>query len=154
VADPGKAKADAEAALPAGARVGGIKIASPIELQVLEDGRVLGSSTGTIAINDGTHTVELVNESLGFRFRQTVQVKPGQFTTVKISVPNGRISINAAPWADVWIDGTAAGQTPLANVALPIGQHEIVFRHPQLGEQRQNVTVKAEGLARVSAVMK
>jgi hypothetical protein len=29
-----------------------------------------------------------------------------------------------------------------------------VFRHPQFGEQRQNVTVKAEGLARVSAVMK
>jgi hypothetical protein len=153
VADSGKPKTEAET-LPAGARVGGIKIASPIELQVIEDGRALGSSTGTIAVNDGSHTIELVNESLGFRFRQTVQVKPGQFTTVNISVPNGRVSINAAPWADVWIDGTAAGQTPLANVALPIGQHEVVFRHPQFAEQRQNITVKAEGLARVSAVMK
>jgi hypothetical protein len=74
-------------------------------------------------------------------------------TAITIAVPNGRVSINAAPWADVWIDGAAAGQTPLANLVLPIGTHEIVFRHPQLGEQRQQVTVKADGLARVSAVL-
>jgi hypothetical protein len=65
-------------------------------------------------------------------------------------VPNGRISINALPWANVWIDGSAAGETPLANLSMPIGQHEIVFRHPQLGEQRQTVVVKTEGLTRVS----
>jgi hypothetical protein len=49
-------------------------------------------------------------------------------TNVKISVPNGHISINAVPWAEVLIDGTAAGETPLANLSLPIGTHEIVFR--------------------------
>jgi hypothetical protein len=146
-------KAEAEPAPPPGARFGGIRIASPIDLQVLEGGRLVGSTAGPIATNDGAHTLELVNESLGFRFRQTVQVRPGQMTTVNIAVPNGRVSINAAPWAEVWIDGTAAGQTPLANLSLPIGQHEIVFRHPQLGEQKQTVTVKAEGLTRVSAVL-
>ena len=146
-------KTEAEPTPPPGARFGGIRIASPIDLQVLEGGRVVGSTAGPIAVNDGPHTFELVNEALGFRFRQTVQVKPGQMTAVNISVPNGRISINAAPWAEVWIDGTAAGQTPLANLSLPIGQHEIVFRHPQFAEQKQTVTVKAEGLTRVSAVL-
>jgi 1,6-anhydro-N-acetylmuramate kinase len=56
------------------------------------------------------------------------------------------------PWADVWIDGAAAGQTPLANVSLLIGRHEILFRHPQLGERREVAVVKVDGIARVSAV--
>jgi hypothetical protein len=72
--------------------------------------------------------------------------------TVNVAAPNGRVSINAAPWADVWIDGNAAGQTPLANLVLPIGRHNVLFRHPQFGEQRQDVVVKVDGLARVSAV--
>jgi hypothetical protein len=52
----------------------------------------------------------------------------------------------------VWIDGTAAGQTPLANLSLPIGRHEILFRHPQLGEKLEIAIVRVEGIARVSAV--
>ena len=91
--------------------------------------------------------------SLGFRFRQSINVKPGQLTSVTIAVPNGRISINAVPWAEVTIDGNPAGQTPLANLTLPIGTHEVVFRHPQFPEQRQTVVVKADGLTRVSATL-
>jgi hypothetical protein len=71
-------------------------------------------------------------------------------TPLTISVPNGRLSINALPWADVLIDGKPAGQTPLANLSVAIGEHEIVFRHPQFGEQRQTTVVKAETAARVS----
>jgi serine/threonine-protein kinase len=79
-----------------------------------------------------------------------VTVKGGQMTSLNISVPNGRVSINAAPWAEVTIDGTPAGQTPLANLSLPIGTHEVVFRHPQFGERKQTITVKADGMTRVS----
>ena len=125
----------------------------PIELQVFKDGQVVGSSAGSIALNDGTHNLEFVNEALGFRYRQTVNVRPGQMTNVKIAVPNGRISINAVPWADVLIDGTAAGQTPLANLSLPIGSHEITFRHPQFGEKKQTVVVKAEGLLKITQTL-
>ena len=48
------------------------------------------------------------------------------------------------------IDGTAHGETPLANLTLPIGTHEIVFTHPQLGERKQTVVVKMDGLLRVT----
>jgi PEGA domain-containing protein len=143
----------ADRAAAAGSRFGGVRVSSPIELQVYEAGRLLGSTAGPIAINDGPHDLEVVNEALGFRFRQSINVRPGQLTGVTINVPNGRISINAAPWAEVIIDGNAAGQTPLANLSLPIGTHEIVFRHPQFPEQRQTVVVKADGLTRVSATM-
>jgi hypothetical protein len=64
------------------------------------------------------------------------------------------MSINAVPWADVFIDGKPVGQTPLANVAVVIGKHEVVFRHPQFPEERQTVTVRADGPAKVSATFK
>jgi PEGA domain len=132
-------------------RFGGVRISAPIELQVFEAGNLVGSTAGPIAVMDGPHTFDLVNEALGYRSRQSVNVKPGQMSAVTIAVPNGRVSINAVPWADVWVDGKPAGQTPIANLALSIGQHEVVFRYPQSPDQRQTVMVKAEGVTMVSA---
>jgi serine/threonine-protein kinase len=64
-------------------------------------------------------------------------------------VPSGRLSINAVPWAEVWLDGRAIGQTPVGNVLASIGPHEVVFRHPSLGERRQTVDVVADTTTRV-----
>jgi hypothetical protein len=130
---------------------GGIKISSPIDLQVFEAGNVVGSTAGPIALTEGVHTLDLVSDALGYRSRQNAEVRAGQMTSLGISVPNGRISINASPWANVTIDGNPVGQTPLANLSIPLGSHEIVFQHPQLGELRQAAVVKADGLTRVSA---
>jgi hypothetical protein len=69
---------------------------------------------------------------------------------MKISPPDGRVSINAVPWATVSIDGTSYGETPLGNIVLPVGEHQITFRHPQLGERTQKVIVKANTSTRVS----
>ena len=133
-----------------GPRFGGLTISSPLELQVFESGKLLGTNLGQLAVNEGTHMFEFVNELTGFRYSQSVTVRAGKMTNLAISVPKGRVSINAVPWAEVLIDGSAQGQTPLANLSLPIGSHEIVFRHPQLGERKQTVVVKVEGLAKVT----
>ena len=77
---------------------------------------------------------------------------PGEITTLAVAVPPGRLSVNAEPWAEVWIDNRPMGETPLANLEIPIGEHEVVFRHPDLGERRQNVIVRADTVARVSTV--
>jgi PEGA domain len=50
----------------------------------------------------------------------------------------------------VWIDGEKAGETPLGNLPIAIGPHEIVFKHPELGEQRHAATVMAGTPARLS----
>ncbi len=133
-------------------RFGGLTVKSGMDLQVFENGSAIGSTAGPIAVGEGVRTIEFVNETLGFRFRQTVTIKAGQMTIVNIAVPNGRVSINAAPWAEVDIDGTPAGETPLANLSLPIGTHEITFRHPQLGTKKQTIVVKADGLTKVTQV--
>ena len=150
---PAEPAAPTERTTPAAGGFGGLRVTSPIDLQVFENGALVGSTGAQIAMSEGTHTLELVNEALGFRARQNVVVKPGQMAALSVGVPNGKVSINAVPWANVWIDGNAAGETPLANLSLPIGQHEVVFRHPQFGEQKQTIIVKVEGLTRVSAAM-
>jgi len=64
------------------------------------------------------------------------------------------LNINAIPWAEVFIDGTRIGETPLGNLPQTLGAHEIVFRHPQLGEHRVNVVVTMKDTARVSIDMR
>ena len=56
-------------------------------------------------------------------------------------MPNGTLNINAQPWAAVWLDGNSIGETPLGNLSVVPGEHEIVFRHPELGERRERTMV-------------
>ena len=141
---------------PQGAPVSGwISITAPAELQVFENQRLLGSSrTDRIMVAAGRHDVEIVNEALGFRVVQTIQVAPGQVAKVKPDWPQGTIAINAAPWANVWLDGQELGETPVGNTQVPIGTHEVIFRHPQFGEQRYTTTVTAATPARLSVDMR
>jgi hypothetical protein len=131
---------------------GGIRIESPIVVQVVEGEKVLGSSAnGPVFTTPGVHELDLINNVLGFRTKQTVRVTAGRVIPLQINPPSGTISINAQPWAQVFIDGKAAGDTPIANLSVPLGEHEVVFRHPQLGERRQKAVVQAGALTRVSA---
>jgi serine/threonine-protein kinase len=57
--------------------------------------------------------------------------------------------VNALPWAEVSLDGRPLGITPLGNISVPIGSHEVVWRHPQLGERRRTVAVTASSAVRV-----
>jgi hypothetical protein len=60
------------------------------------------------------------------------------------------MAINAQPWAEVFIDGERVGETPIGNVPVPIGTHEVRFRHPELGEQVVRSTVTLGTPARLS----
>lgn len=141
---------------PQGAPVSGwISISAPAELQIFEDKRLLGSSRmDRIMVATGRHDIEFVNDALGYRSAQTVQVSPGQVARVRPDWPQGTIAINATPWANVTLDGQELGETPVGNTAVPIGTHEVVFRHPQLGEQRFTATVTATAPARLSVDMR
>ena len=149
---PAARAADAPVTVPPAQRAGGMRFLSPIELEVFEGDKRLGSTaTGIVSAPAGRHELELVNSVLGYRARQMVDVTPGQVVSVAVSPPNGRVNINASPWAEVWINGKSVGETPIGNLSLPLGQHEIIFRHPQLGEHRQTVTVRLDTVARISA---
>ena len=121
-----------------------------MDMDIMEGDRVLGSTRmDRVMLPVGSHRIELVNPVLEFRIARTVQIAAGQTANVAVALPSGRLSVNAVPWADVSLDGASIGTTPLGELAVPIGVHELVFRHPQLGERRQTVTVKAQTPARI-----
>jgi hypothetical protein len=62
-----------------------------------------------------------------------------------------KVSINVRPWADVFLDGRNVGQTPIGNLLIPIGTHELLFKHPDLGDRKQTVVVSATGPNRFTA---
>jgi hypothetical protein len=98
----------------------------------------------------GSHTLRFVNEETGFEAGRTVTVTAGRPTAVPILIPTGTIAINARPWAEVFIDGERVGETPLGNVSRAIGRHEVILRHPELGERRQTVVISLRAPTRVS----
>jgi len=146
---PAESKSELTAPVPP--RSGGFRVTAPIELHVLDGERLLGSSQdGPIIAAAGRREFDFVNSVIGYRVRREVDVKPGQITAVAVTIPNGRLNINATPWASVWIDGSPYGETPLGNLSIVPGEHEIVLRHPQLGERREKTLVRPDTAARVA----
>jgi hypothetical protein len=134
---------------------GWVSVTAPSEVQVYEDARLLGTSqTDRITIAAGSHTLLFVNEGLQYRTTKTVTVASGKVSFVRLDWPMGAMALNAQPWAEVWIDGERAGETPIGSISVPIGVHEILFRHPQLGEQSVRATVTVGAPARVSVDMR
>jgi hypothetical protein len=134
---------------------GWIAVNAPADLQVYEGGRLVGSSrSDRIMVAVGRHELEMVNEALGYRSNKTVDVAAGQVAAVKPDWPKGSMAVNALPWAEVSIDGERLGETPIGSVSVPIGTHDIVFRHPELGERRTTATVTTGTPTRVSMDMR
>jgi hypothetical protein len=133
-----------------GSGAGWVTLASPVELQVLEGGVVIGTTTAArLMMPAGRHDLVVSSAALGFQAPIRVDVLAGKSGITTVHVPNGSVSINALPWATVSLDGRDLGTTPIANVDVPLGTHEIVLRHPQLGERRQGVLVTANGPVRL-----
>jgi hypothetical protein len=121
----------------------------PIDVMVYQDGRLRGNTRdGRVMLPAGTQNVVLANTAYEYREVVAVTMTAGVVTRANVSLPTGYLSLNALPWAEVWVDGNAVGTTPLADLSLPIGAHEVLYRHPILGDRRQLVTVKAKTPAR------
>jgi hypothetical protein len=139
----------------AGPVSGWMTVKSSVTIEVRENGRMIGSSdTDKIMMAAGRHDVELVNETLGYRATRSVQVPPGKVASIALEMPLGSINVNALPWAEVWIDGKRIGETPIGNLPISIGPHEVLFKHPSLGEKRQAVSVTLSAPVRLSMDMK
>ena len=135
---------------PLATSAGWLTIAVPLDLQIFENARLVGTtSADRLMLPAGSHQLELVSTEFGFRTPLSVQVLPGKTAAHTVSLPNGSVSINALPWAEVSLDGRALGTTPLANVSVSIGPHEIIWKHPQFGERRRVVSVQEQTPVRV-----
>jgi hypothetical protein len=140
---------------PSAPLAGWISARLPFSVEIRENGRLIGTSDADrLMLAAGSHALEFVNESLNYRVSRAVQVTAGKVTSISLELPNGTVNVNAVPWAEVWMNGTRIGETPIGNLSVPIGAHELVFRHPQLGEKRHAISVTAGAPVRISVDMK
>jgi hypothetical protein len=134
---------------------GWLSVHSDTRLELRENGKLIGTTeTEQLMLSAGTHDIEIVNEAVGYRSSRQVEVASGKTTKVSVELPFGAININAQPWAEVWIAGERIGETPIANLSRRVGSYEIVFRHPQLGERRENVLVTLRQPVRLGVDMR
>jgi hypothetical protein len=134
---------------------GWLSVQSPTRLEIREDGKLLGSTdTEQIMLAAGRHEIELANDRVGYRARRSIEVLPGQTTSVPVELPFGSLSINAQPWAEVWLNGERIGDTPIANLSRRIGTYDVVFRHPDLGERKETVNVTLRQPVRLGVDMR
>jgi len=130
---------------------GWLAVSAPFDVHVMEGDAVIGESRSTrIMMSAGHHEVALVNEALQFQETRSVELSAGKTLAIRLDPPKAAVSANARPWADVLVDGVAVGQTPISNLPLAIGQHEVVFLNPDLGERRQKIVVTARGPNRIT----
>ena len=134
---------------------GWLSVQSPTRLELRESGKLIGTTeTEKIMLPAGKHQIEIVNEAVGYRSTREIDVVSNKTSTIAVELPFGAVSINAQPWAEVWIGGERIGDTPIANLQRRIGSHEVVFRHPQLGERRETILVTLRQPVRLGVDMR
>lgn len=134
---------------------GWLTVTSPVSVEVREGGKLVGTSDADrLMLAAGPHELEFANSVLGYRAKRSVQVPAGKTATITVVLPNGLVNLNASPWAEVFIDGKRVGETPIGNLNVAIGPHEVVFKNPQLGEKRHAISVTLAAPIRLSVDMK
>ncbi len=130
---------------------GWIAIVSKAEMDIFEGDVLVGSTRSPqVMMPAGVHKLRLVSEALGYEGTQQIRVEQGKVARINLTLPESTINLNALPWAEVWIDGRTAGETPIGNLPIAIGAHEIVFRHPEFGEKTVSTVVKSNAPTRVT----
>ncbi len=132
-----------------------LQVVAPYELRVFENGRALGTTgRAPVMVPPGRHNFEFVNQSLGLKLRQYVDAAPGQVVLVPLELPFGMMNLFADQTAEVFVDGHPVGQTPLSSLSVPLGAHDVVFRHATYGEVRYTVSVTLAAPVRLSVAFR
>lgn len=135
---------------PAAPATGWLMARAATPLDIHDGEHLLGSTGQRILLPAGTYDLDFVAEDLGFRASRRVTIASGGTTPVTIALPQSPVEIDAVPWAEVWIDGSSVGPTPITNLLRPIGTHRVELRHPVLGSRHATLTVSLREPARLS----
>jgi len=132
------------------ASTGSLVVSAPFTVELYVDGKraAIGRSE-RISLSPGRHSISLVNEELAFRTIRDVRVRAGETIALPVVAPTGSLSVNALPWAEVWLNGQRIGETPLAALPVSVGHHEVLLTHPEHGSRRRLVAVQADAETRV-----
>lgn len=119
--------------------VGRLKVFCLPEAQVLLDGRPVGQTPLSLPAAPGVRRVQV--RAHGGGQAQEVRVPAGGEAQVSFTLLGGFLAVNAEPWAEVFLDGKPAGQTPVTLENLVLGPHTVTVRNPAFPEQSQRVVL-------------
>jgi hypothetical protein len=117
---------------------GSLAVSSPTSADIYEGDKYLGSTPMTLRLPAGRHTLEYRHGEL--RTVVTHDIKSKQTATAMIPF-EVTVQINARPWAQVFVEGTARrplGQTPVSSVRLPVGT-VLAFENPNFPKKTRRV---------------
>jgi protein TonB len=91
----------------------------------------------------GSHTVRVTMEGRD-DWSRTIDLGTDGFSQTVVleeTVTTGRLLIGPEPWADVTINGTGYGQTPMPPIELEPGSYTVRLSNPDYEDQIQTVTI-------------
>jgi len=129
-------------------QIGFVSISPDIGCSITLDGKAIGSSPlAKYQVDAGAHTVLLVNEKLSIAEIYNIQVKHDE---IKYLTPKFFAKLNITtlnPWAEVKLDGSLIGTTPLIKDKITPGSHTLVLFNPDSGKTVQKNLVLKPGMA-------
>ncbi len=110
------------------------------------DGQKQGMTPlGEIDLPAGEHTLTLSNPQFIGVITDQITISSRDTLTKRYSFNDaGYLQLVVFPWAEVYIDGQHLGQTPMGKTKVPVGKHDIMLRHPELGEKHTEAFVQLE----------
>lgn len=124
---------------------GWLHVSSPIELEIVEGTHALHlDDSNQVLLPPGPHELRFENRRFGFVDIQKIDVRPGDTTSVSVQPPASKLTVTASTPAEVLVDGTLVGGTPLTNHALNLGTREVTVRNAAGAERRAMITVTVE----------
>jgi hypothetical protein len=121
---------------------GWITVYSPFTLNITEGSRPIRlDDRNQVMLPSGAHELRFENRALGYEEVRRVDVRSGAVTSLSIVPPRSSLSVTSTAPAEVWLDGTSAGQTPLNALPVELGTREVLVRTPDGDVRRFAITV-------------
>ncbi len=134
-----------------------IVVSRPAGAGIELDGRAVGRTPRRL---EGLRPGEPVVVRLrldGYRpAERTVTPAAGEVAIVEVQLDPafGALSVDALPWAEIWLDGRHLGPTPLFGRQVPAGPHTLRLVHPPTGRSVElEVHVEPDGETRRRIVL-
>jgi PEGA domain-containing protein len=125
---------------------GFVAVHAPFDVTISEGGRALrADDRHQIVLPAGPHELRLTNTAVGYDTVRQVNIKPGRSIRLELAL-EPTLTVTATAPAEVWLDGTRLGETPLTGAPVPLGLHQIVVKRTGGGERRFTVTIGAKPL--------
>ena len=122
---------------------GWIAVFAPFDVSISEGSKAIALDDRSRAmLSPGQHMLRFQNRALGYDDARVVQIKPTETATINL-VPRTGISITSTRPAQVLIDGTMAGDTPLLSYPIDLGTHNVVVRSAT-GQRQISVTATSK----------